>query len=407
MEKRLFVLYVLVIIYCACGEKPIEVKKDFNTLLQNSWLGVYIGASRQLPNPVIYQYKSDSLIIIDHLFNKTSHYLSLSDTIIKDTFNQETQYLKLINHYNKEKKLIQSKDTFLVNSITEDFLKTFNFNNRKGEKLVRIKDFKLDISVKEVKNWLNSGIWTSNKKKTANNGELLENDLIIKNECVFEDEFIYLKNSYYIKDRFIFDEYEKFCYQIGKHQNQLFISEMNTFKDCKNPLNIYQISAANEAEITFINQRNKYQKEFKLTKKDKIKTVFEVDENAYFQPCTNQEDILFFYNNSTYKGGKKALKRFFKSKYKTGNNRQTGYIKIGFFLNCEGELGRYQVQQMDENFQPFAFDSTVVYQLLKILKQSKNWVLGKKLEYLNMEEHDISFFLMFKIEYGKLIDIYP
>ena len=132
----------------------------------------------------------------------------------------------------------------------------------------------------------------------------------------------------------------------------------------------------------------------------------EIDESG-FKICNGDENILQYFNlgeGAVYSGEKSRIINHFSSEYKpvTGKN-ETGWIRIRFVVNCEGEAGRFRILQSDENYQEKDFDEEIVSQLLNITKEIENW------EVLERDEFAIDYYmyLIFKIKDGRILEILP
>lgn len=78
-----------------------------------------------------------------------------------------------------------------------------------------------------------------------------------------------------------------------------------------------------------------------------------------------------------------------------------GYITIHFTINCNYEIGRFGLEQMDMNYDAAKYDKELIKHLITKIAEIKNWNSKRNFE------NDIHYFLMFKIENGKIIDLCP
>ncbi|WP_282043462.1 hypothetical protein [Winogradskyella flava] len=125
-----------------------------------------------------------------------------------------------------------------------------------------------------------------------------------------------------------------------------------------------------------------------------------------FKLCISQERIVQYYGlgEKTYKGEKQAIIDVFKSLYQPIDaNRDSGWVRIRFVVNCEGISGRFRVLEMDNKYKTKKFDSHIIKQLLEITKKLDGWKAMKMRGYAV----DYYQYLLFKIENGKLIEIMP
>ncbi|RSK39662.1 hypothetical protein [Mangrovimonas spongiae] len=130
-------------------------------------------------------------------------------------------------------------------------------------------------------------------------------------------------------------------------------------------------------------------------------------DDSDFRVCKGDDNVLQYFNLSegpVYKGEKSSILDLFKSQYKPFiDNKQNGYIRLRFIINCKGEAGRFRVLQSDYNYQEKTFDNRIVNQLLTITKNIEKW------EILHRDDISVDYYmyLIFKIKEGQLIDILP
>jgi hypothetical protein len=129
-------------------------------------------------------------------------------------------------------------------------------------------------------------------------------------------------------------------------------------------------------------------------------------DNPDFKVC--DDDRVFQYYNLgkglQYKGEKSAITKYFKVGLNSkGLKEDTGYITIRFIVNCKGEIGRFRVQEMDNDFNEKEFSVDFKKQLLNLTKQMSGWMVG---EYEG-KAYDYYQYLTFKIDSGNLVEIMP
>jgi hypothetical protein len=131
----------------------------------------------------------------------------------------------------------------------------------------------------------------------------------------------------------------------------------------------------------------------------------EVDDSD-FKVC--DEDRVFQYYNFQkgfqYKGEKTEILNHFRIGYKTVDGEsESGYITIRFIVNCNGETGRFRIEEMDMSYNSKIFDKKITDQLVSLTKKLNGWM---RAEYEN-KIFDYYQYLTFKIESGKLTEILP
>lgn len=126
-----------------------------------------------------------------------------------------------------------------------------------------------------------------------------------------------------------------------------------------------------------------------------------------FRICYNEDQAIQYFNNGKgmeYEGDKPALTDIFHKQYKpVASIGQTGFIRIRFIVNCNGESGRFRMLCSDLNYLPVQFDTNITDQLLAITKSLKGW----KPKLWKESKVDYYQYLLFKIKDGNLIAILP
>jgi len=125
-----------------------------------------------------------------------------------------------------------------------------------------------------------------------------------------------------------------------------------------------------------------------------------------FEPC--HEDLSFvhynFGNPDLYEGEKPAIINAFKTiDFFQVAEQNTGYITIRFMVNCNGETGRFRVEQLDFNYKAKKFDKVIVDSILSTTKSLDGWIPAT----FNDKAFDYYKYLTFKIVDNKIIDILP
>lgn len=125
-----------------------------------------------------------------------------------------------------------------------------------------------------------------------------------------------------------------------------------------------------------------------------------------FVLCNGEEWVKqYFHSNQglLYEGEKKALQDQIMQAYVPIKTDQSGWIRIRFIVNCNGETGRFRVISSDQHYQEQVFDKRITDQLLRITKSLDGWMVFSE----NEKPQDYYQYLIFKIERGNLIELLP
>jgi hypothetical protein len=105
-----------------------------------------------------------------------------------------------------------------------------------------------------------------------------------------------------------------------------------------------------------------------------------------------------------YKGEKIKINEHFKVGLKVNEQRNvTGFLTIRFIVNCEGKIGRFRVEGMDNEYSQKTFSEGLTNQLMSLTKKLDGWIIGEH----DGKAYDYYQYLTFKIENGILIEIMP
>lgn len=128
-----------------------------------------------------------------------------------------------------------------------------------------------------------------------------------------------------------------------------------------------------------------------------------------FKICNERNIKQYYVRGSSdtppsYKGEKRVLERVILREYQFPKaEKENGYVTIRFIVNCDGETGRFRVEEMDFAYKPQKFDKKITGQLLEIVKNLNGWIPRKS----NGENLDFYQYLTFKIEKGQIAEILP
>lgn len=127
----------------------------------------------------------------------------------------------------------------------------------------------------------------------------------------------------------------------------------------------------------------------------------EID-NSTFKICDEKRITQYYSTKSNYQGGKKAIK---KELWKTTEQltfKNSGFITFRFIINCNGEIGRFRVKTIDSELKENSFDSQKIKILQTSINKLQKWNTGTWKD----KTLDSYFVLNFKIEQGKITDIF-
>ncbi len=123
-----------------------------------------------------------------------------------------------------------------------------------------------------------------------------------------------------------------------------------------------------------------------------------------FKRCTDKLPVGFYHSTAPYiyKGGKPFFKRFIQNNYSNNNFTDNGYLNFRFLIDCNGELGDVETNQLNTNLEITTLNENLVGRLSKLTLRKENW---NSLE--TREVRDFYMYIIYKIENGQVVEILP
>ncbi|MEO1258524.1 MAG: hypothetical protein AAFZ15_06995 [Bacteroidota bacterium] len=155
------------------------------------------------------------------------------------------------------------------------------------------------------------------------------------------------------------------------------------------------------------------QKKFRQLKNHQVKRVGYInpderlDKEKKFSTCNSIDVILDYYNDSKstrYPGGKKALwESILPQIDKSKMHLESGYLTFRFVINCQGDAGRYIIEETALDFSKKQFNPETVGHLYNIVKNLKGW----QPPFIRKEYQDTYNYLTFKLKDGEIVELLP
>lgn len=386
MNRSIILLIITIILFSSCNAEQE---------LTNTYIGSYRIWDQKIPYPYILNTNDKTIQYFNHKgsligeIDRNNHTINTGDTLyFKD-------YTLCISGSKKQKLSIKDlKDTqkFPVN---KDGTSTF-FYTAIFKQLFTSSNVQKD----KISSQLIEHIWTLEKKHETPN-----KDLDIKNTLHFTSENAYQLITYSYKGKEVFSEFELLKYYLFEINNLTFISFDGGIN---NPLPIYQITKTKGNQIIWKNFRTRETEEEKLTisKMKKSEYLNKISTSIPYSNCFDGLIAEYYYEDITYIHGNEYLKNNIKVNAPQPTLAQDGYITVHYNVNCNREIGRIGLEQMDRNYNPIEFDKHLVSHIIKEVTKLKEWPLSYG-NYRGTDYSDVHGFLMFKIKDGSIIDVSP
>lgn len=130
-------------------------------------------------------------------------------------------------------------------------------------------------------------------------------------------------------------------------------------------------------------------------------------DDVNFQLCHEDQFALQYFNFSKgfqYDGEKHNILEHLNKHYQpTISEKNSGYLRIRFIVNCMGEAGRFRHISANYKYEEKVFDKAVVNQLLQLTKELSGWPIMKEED----QPRDYYQYLIYKLDKGKIIDVLP
>ncbi len=131
------------------------------------------------------------------------------------------------------------------------------------------------------------------------------------------------------------------------------------------------------------------------------------NETPTFKRCDEEYTVGWFASAATYvpifKGGKPNFRKYIRQNFEVANDSDNGFLNLRFIINCEGEVGNMEVNQLDVTYKPTVFSPKLVKQLVRLSSKKENW----KVPIVKEKPRGSYMYLIYKIENGEIAEILP
>ncbi|MEM8525490.1 MAG: hypothetical protein AAGG68_12690 [Bacteroidota bacterium] len=367
-------LAFLIMISCNSSEAP-----EFSETL---WLNGYYDESFLFSYPELRDYEGrDSFLV--HDLRADTQIISIPYSFTDSTFIRDTTSFQLLEN-GRNRRVVKYEEEEGKNRVSCAVQKV-NLNYPDAE---AVKDFLMRQSLE--KNYQ------------------LENESFSFNEVwTFETDKIVKTTSYLLDRQLLYAEKEYYCWKVTQYDKYFFLTWYGHKDDCDSPLGVSeQILQLDNKQLSLSNCLGaKWSKEIfsATTQPDFPSKDYKVCHhhiNEYYYRATDNGRRVY------YDGGLRAILAEAKSKYVVPKNAagQTGWIRIRFVINCEGQLGRFRIQEIDSEAQLTQFNPEITTQLFKIVQELEGY--HPRLEEENRTLDDYKH-ITFKLKDGEIIEILP
>lgn len=121
-----------------------------------------------------------------------------------------------------------------------------------------------------------------------------------------------------------------------------------------------------------------------------------------FNLCENGR-LVGYYSSAApeiYKGSKYTFRQYIVGNF-TITSAISGYLDLRFHINCRGEVGNVEVNELDSDLRPAKLGDRLVEQLVKLSIRNENWQIKSS------STDNYYMYLIYKIENGAVSEILP
>ena len=195
------------------------------------------------------------------------------------------------------------------------------------------------------------------------------------------------------------------CYEIRELDGQFFIHKKGNRFNCNPPHGFLEFILDIDEErfrvLTWDNGAFKvrtYQRSF-----DFKEYAFQEFEKCNPLLYRNSPSDRYYFKYTRFPGGSYSLKKVYENSYEcTESGVNSGLVRIGFVVNCAGQIGEFEVLEFDENYNIIKMNRAIRNQLVRILKEAGDWIPGERGD----QVWDSYKFVNFRIKDGEIEEIY-
>jgi hypothetical protein len=124
-----------------------------------------------------------------------------------------------------------------------------------------------------------------------------------------------------------------------------------------------------------------------------------------FQLCNPSDYPNGYYHSARdiFNGGKYQFRKTISEKYTNNGYTDSGFLNLRFLLNCKGEIGNVEINELNTDYEKTDLNDELVSQLVTLSIAKQNWI-PKEIE---GKTYDSYMYLIFKIEDGEVLEILP
>ena len=123
-----------------------------------------------------------------------------------------------------------------------------------------------------------------------------------------------------------------------------------------------------------------------------------------FKRCSDDRPRGFYSSVgfNIFDNNKAHFKRFIQSNLNSERYTDNGMLNLRFIINCKGEVGDMEVNQLNNDYQLTEMNNDLVEEIVQLTAKKENWTISN-----DESENDKYMYLIFRLKNGKIIEILP
>lgn len=353
MLRQLILLVLIISTVVSC-----EVESDMSD--HEDLQGVWLGGGNKMDIDYYRPFGDVMFLTEDHV-----NYLSApSDSLTEYSVSADTFYLKKIFPLNFSKKGENLGIGYTYKSIFHKIKKSENL-----------------VDTSDLRDLLISNTWKLDHQYYE-----------------FSDDSLLIYNS---SDKSI----RKLCWGIKSRNDYTFIDIHGSATNCESPQ--YPLMYVPNMDDTAIDVTYWKENEFRNSyfRKENIrKEDYSFPDFQLCNPFINRRLARdrFYFKYTSYEGGSRKLLDIFQSKYRPqGLANVNAIIKVGFVVNCTGQVGQVKLVTMNKDYKEIKLDDKITDQIITIFGSLGPWAPGE----FQGHEVDTYKYILIRFNDGQITDI--
>lgn len=127
------------------------------------------------------------------------------------------------------------------------------------------------------------------------------------------------------------------------------------------------------------------------------------DFSESFERCSDKVPIGYYSSaHNSFRINKGVFRKFILQNFKNQNYTDSGYLNLRFLINCKGEIGDMEINELDDDFRPTKLNTNLINHLIHLSIQKDNWKVPS-----SKVTRDSYMYLIYKLENGEIVEILP